>query len=601
MRIRFWLVLLVAAAWLTAGCVLPGDQLGPDDDSHGDDDAGDDDTGDDDTEPYDICDDAPGEIVCDSNTAVYCDAHGDVDYTDECDGAAGEFCLWGTGCVFCYPGTSDCDGLDVLECLPDGSGYTVVDTCIEEQGEVCSNGECVQLCDVAEQTDSTIGCKFFAIDTDQHDMGPESIQYAVALSNVHETLTATASIETINGGVWTAVWSDQVGPRQLTTVNLNDAHVDDTAIHDEGAYRIISNIPIIAYQFNPVNGASSYLSDASLLLPVSAYDSVYRIPGWRQAMDNTGTIQHSSLNVVASVDNTTVVVTPSISTLGGGSVAAGGPQAPVTVHLDQGDYLQIASNQDQAALAGTLIETAQATPVAVFAGHECALIPTSECCCDHLEEQIFGIQTWGESYVAARIPHRGPPVEDCLWQVVAGNDPVTLTFDAHGDVTGLPGSTSLGAGEVLEFWVSGSTTHPGDFTVTGTDAFLLTQYMISAGASPDPNLGDPAMVQTVPVEQYLDAYVVLVPSTWQNDYMIITRPVGTVVTIDGTSIDSWPQWAESAVIGSGGGFEAVRVLVPDGVHELEGGDLFGVVVVGFDTHDSYAYPGGLNQQRINDL
>jgi len=594
---RGWFWVLATTAWLTTACSPPVNPFADDDDASGDDD---DDASDDDTEPTDICDGAPGEIVCDSNTAVYCDLNGDIDHTDECDGPAGEFCLWGTGCVVCYPSTSDCDGFDVLECAGDGAGYFVVDTCVEELGEVCTNGECVQLCDVAEQTDSTIGCEFFAIDTDQHDMGPETIQYAVALSNVHETLTATATVESRSGGVWTPVWSDQVGPRQLVTVNLNDAHVDDTAIHDDGAYRITSTIPIIAYQFNPVDGASSYLSDASLLLPVSALDSVYRIPGWRQAVDNTGTTQHSSLNVVATVDNTTVVVTPSIATLSGGSVAAAGPQTPVTVQLDEGDYLQIASNQDLAGLAVSLIETAPATPVAVFAGHECALIPTSDCCCDHLEEQIFGIQTWGESYVAARIPHRGPPAEDCLWQVVAGNDPVTLTFDAHGEVTGLPGTTTLGPGEVLEFWVSGSTTNPGDFSISGTDAFLLTQYMISAYASPNPNLGDPAMVQTVPVEQYLDAYVVLVPSTWQNDYMIITRPVGTVVTIGGTSIDAWPQWSESSVIGSSG-FEAVRVQVSDGVHELEGSDMFGVVVVGFDTHDSYAYPGGLNQQRINDL
>jgi len=593
-------VMWIAALFLVVGCPLPEEQPWWDDDDAGDDDPGDDDTGDDDTEPTDICDDAPGDILCDANTAVFCDMNGDVDHTEECDGAAGEFCLFGTGCVVCYPGTYDCDGFDVLECLPDGSGYQVVDTCEEELGEVCTNGECVQLCDLAEQTDSTIGCRFYAVDMDQHDLGPETIQYAVALSNVHDTLTATASVETSDGATWTPVWSAQVGPQQLVTVNLNDAHVDESAFHDEGAYRITSSIPIIAYQFNPVDGASSYLSDASLLLPVSAYDSVYRIPGWRQAVDNTGTIQHSSLNVVASVDNTTVVVTPSITTAGGSGISPAGPGQPVTIQMDEGDYFQIASDQDQAALAGTLIETSPTTPVAVFAGHECALIPTTDCCCDHLEEQIFGIQTWGESYVAARIPHRGPPPEEGLWQVVAGNDPVDLTFEAHAEVTGLPGAVSLAAGEVAEFWVSGSTGNPGDFTVNGTDAFLLTQYMISAYASPDPNLGDPAMVQTVPVEQYLDSYVVLVPSTWQNDYMIITRPIGALVAIGGVSIDAWPAWSESAVIGSSG-FEAVRLSVADGVHVLDGSDPFGVVVVGFDLHDSYAYPGGLNQQRINDL
>ncbi len=600
MRSRTWLAVIILAlgtvsfgTLVISGCPNPDPIL--DDDDTGDDDTGDDD----DTSPSDICDDFPSEIICDGQDAVTCDEYGDIVDVDECDVDAGITCFWGLGCVSCFPGQRWCVDDAVVECNADGMGFFVVEDCDVANGEVCEGGACIELCQQAEDHESTIGCQFYAIDTDQHDSGPETIQYAVALSNVNEALTAQAAVETFDGNTWNSQWSGAIGPLALETIELPDRHVDDTAIHQYGAYRVTSTIPIIAYQFNPVNGASSYLSDASLLLPVPSWDSVYRVPGWDEANDGFG-LQHSSLNVIASVDGTQVTVTPTCNTLSGNGVAAGAPGVPVTATLNAGDYLQIASNGANTNLAGTLIETDANTPVGVFAGHECALIPTNSCCCDHLEEQVFGIQTWGESYVAARIPHRGPPPEASLWQIVTGNDPVELTFTAHADVLGLPANgTVIQPGEALRFEVNGSTANPGDFEVTGTDAFLLTQYMLSSQMAANAT-GDPAMVQAVPVEQYLDSYVVLVPGTWVNDYLIITRAVGETVTIDGTSVDAWPNWSESATIGAGG-YEAVRVLVADGVHVLEGSMGFGVVVVGFDTYDSYAYPGGLNQERINDL
>jgi hypothetical protein len=44
-----------------------------------------------------------------------------------------------------------------------------------------------------------------------------------------------------------------------------------------------------------------------------------------------------------------------------------------------------------------------------------------------------------------------------------------------------------------------------------------------------------------------------------------------------------------------------RILVSDGVHSLQGSQPFGVIVMGYDFADSYAYPGGLDQQLINPI
>jgi hypothetical protein len=106
------------------------------------------------------------------------------------------------------------------------------------------------------------------------------------------------------------------------------------------------------------------------------------------------------------------------------------------------------------------------------------------------------------------------------------------------------------------------------------------------------------MAQAVPVEQYRPNYVVLVPPNWQNDFLVVTRPTGSSVDLDGAPI------ADNLFVPVGDQndptpWEVARIGVPDGVHTLEADQDFSVTVVGYDSYDSYAYPGGLNQLQIN--
>jgi hypothetical protein len=107
--------------------------------------------------------------------------------------------------------------------------------------------------------------------------------------------------------------------------------------------------------------------------------------------------------------------------------------------------------------------------------------------------------------------------------------------------------------------------------------------------------GDPASVQIAPFEQFLPRYVVLVPGTWMNDVGVVTRQAGAVVTIDGAPIPD----ASFNPVGNTG-FEVARVPLGDGVHVLDGADSeFGIIVVGYDEYDSYAYLGGSGTAIIN--
>ncbi len=595
---RQTLFLFLGLLFIAPGCQRP-DPFG--DDDAGDDDAvGDDDAGDDDSTPADLCDDYPGETICDGDTAVVCDAAGDVVSTEDCDVAAGFECWWGYGCMLCYPDTTWCDGDVVKACDADGQGEHVVEICDTAAGEVCSGGACVTLCNLAEQQRASIGCKFYGVDMEQYP-GLEGLQYAIVASNVHDTLTAHVTVERKSGGAWSVISQADVAPQDLAIFELSDQQTSGTSIRLGGAYRLVSTIPVIAYQFNPLDNGSA-TSDASMLLPASAFDTVYMATAWGSVPPGFS-CDSSLLNVVAQVDGTEVTITPAVNTSGGNGIPAGQAGVPFgPIVLDEGDVLQIVNDTNTAhaqSMEGSLVEASER--VAVYGGHQCANVPTTACCCDHVEEMVFGLQTWGTEYVGARMPARASQPEVVFWHFLAGDQPATLTFEADAGVTGLPpGNTlSLAAGEVRELTIAGTPSQPGDFVVRGDEAFLVTQYMAGDDYDAGVNTGDPCMVQAVPVEQYLDNYVVLVPNSWDPDYLTITRTPGEAVTVDGIHIDAWPAWSETAPIN--GSWEVVRIDVEDGTHVLEGTAPFGVIVSGADAYDSYCYPGGLNQQIINDV
>jgi hypothetical protein len=460
----------------------------------------------------------------------------------------------------------------------------------EEEGPIIP-----ETCEQAEAGKSTVGCRFYAVDMDSHD-NVETAQYAVSVANVQLAATANVVVEVKNGGVWTVVGGPQQIPAlSLHTFELPDRHIDDSGVNVGGAYRVTSDIPVVAYQFNPVNGAASFLSDASMLYPASALDTINRVTAWRATFEGSK-LMRSYVTVIATVDGTEVQVDPSVVTAAGPSVPAGAPGAPFTISLSEGDVLSVAVQGSPDSMTGTKINSNDGHPVAVFAGHECANIPASTCCCDHLEEQLAGVRLWGKRFIASRMPIRaGGAPEQTLWQIYASEAGTNVTINADPGVTGIPATNFvLGQNQMSEFYVTGPANEPGDFEIIADKPIAVYGYMVGAEALGG-SIGDPAMVAMAPVEQYLPRYVVLVPGTWVNDFAIVTRPVGAQITMDGVPISDFEF---NPVADSG--YEVARIPCPDGVHVFDGGDSpFSVIIVGYDQHDSYAYLGGTGTGKIN--
>ncbi len=576
--------------------------------------------------------DGDGVTVCAGDCDDTSDAIGphvaeicDDGIDNDCDGAmdAAELDGDGDGITVCggdcndadpavHPGAAelcadgvdnDCDGaMDAAELDGDGDGITVCagdcddtkDTVHPGADEVCENAaddDCngetdtdCPACELAALHPSSEGCEFFAYDANNDPLeSHDAQQYAVDVANTGSAL-ATVQVQTRSGLDWNTIATQNVAPGANYVFNLPDRHINYSGVLAAGAYRIVSDQPVSARQFQPLAASNVFTSDASTLLPVAGYDSEYLVAGWGKPSFGEGQI-----TIIASEDDTVVTLTASTTVAAGGSVTAITAGAPTVLPtLNAGDFIQL--NMPANTPAGTRVVADK--PVAVFSANWCANVPTQVCCCDHIEEQLYGVSQFGTQFVAARMPVRstGTP-EQTYWQIVANEDDTTVTFDAAVGVTGLPGTTIMMAGQVLQFGVSGTIANPGDFLVSSDKPVILMSFLTSA-ATTNAGVelaGDPSMAIVPAADQLLDNYVVTVPAGWTYDYLTVFRPVGAQVLLDGVAMDD----GLFIPVGQAGDWQVARVATTDGVHSLVGSAPFGARAVGVAAYHAYSYPAGM--------
>ncbi|MBM4372604.1 MAG: IgGFc-binding protein, partial [Deltaproteobacteria bacterium] len=93
--------------------------------------------------------------------------------------------------------------------------------------------------------------------------------------------------------------------------------------------------------------------------------------------------------------------------------------------------------------------------------------------------------------------------------------------------------------------------------------------------------------------QFLEEYVFLTPGAYLQDYINLTAPLGTQLTLDGA-----PVAQALTPVGGSLGMGVLQLSVQDGVHTVSGSASFGLTVYGYDCDVSYAYPGGLRLKTI---
>ncbi len=313
-----------------------------------------------------------------------------------------------------------------------------------------------------------------------------------------------------------------------------------------GAFRLTTDQPVVAYQMMPYGGGSAAVTGATLLIPTSAWDTNYL------AVEATksGVIEPlpPSMNIVAMEDGTEVSFVPNgdIQAWGmGDNLLTPSPKnQKVTYVLDRGEQLQFVEHAD---FSGSPIESTK--PVGLFGGHYCMNLPNDTPYCDHAEQQIPAVRSFGFEYAAVGHRDRTFKPENRRWRIVGAADGTKLTFDGGG-----PGEANIGRGSVLEFQSD------DPFVVKSQDSdhpFLMFAYMSSSLAL-DMSYGDPDFVRVVPPEQYLDHYVFFTDPTYPETNLVVVRKRGDSgffeVSLDCSGVlDGWKP------VGSTGQYEYTRI------------------------------------------
>src|SRR6185503_14222826 len=129
---------------------------------------------------------------------------------------------------------------------------------------------------------------------------------------------------------------------------IPDQSVDGTGKFRK-AYKLTSTLPIVAYQFNPLNNSNVFSNDASLLIPKTAYDVDYygmtfptldrrnNVPAGSQPQHH----YYGYLTIVAAVDGTQITVTPKVPVVASQIQATLAANVPANFTLNAFDVLQL--------------------------------------------------------------------------------------------------------------------------------------------------------------------------------------------------------------------------------------------------------------------
>lgn len=451
-------------------------------------------------------------------------------------------------------------------------------------------------CAEAEASHSNLGCEFWAVDLPNDWRGTSfsppaaDQQFAVIVAN--SSALANADVSIYLGAEDTPLERLYVAPDGIWEFRLDSQSIRGDANSTDGvAYRIVSDTPITAYQFNPLdNAVQVYSNDASLLYPSHAltrdYTAVTGSAIWLSMGrdDPAPVLAGAFVSVVALEDDTTVDVFPHAPLYEGPTEA---------VPLDRGAVFTVLSDGDQGEgnLSGTRVEASK--PVAVFAGNVATVEPIDNgtCCADHVEHQMAPLPSWGTEYVAAPPPSASGPGDDpAVYRITGSFDGTSLQYCPRRPA-GAP--SELDRYETIQF----ETDRP--FVVTSRDAnkpFAVTQFLESNGALNDDNLGDPAMLVLPATEQFQDKYVFAIPDGYGHNFATVVRRGRGRIRIDGVTLDE-ASFSNAGVLRGIMHFYA-QVPLEAGPHVIQGDGRFAVSVFGYDRAVSYGFPAGMGLDVI---
>jgi hypothetical protein len=505
-------------------------------------------------------------------------------------------------------------------------------------------------CAQAEALKSYEGCEFWPTVT--ANVVWSGFDFAAVVANtqsVPASVTVTGpsgftTTEVIPANGLTPIYLPWVPALKGPDVTATDMTFPSSISVPQGAYHLVSTVPVAVYQFNALEyqgvggppgkvwtgcpnlsatgGCFSYTNDASVLFPTAAMTGNYRVTGEHGSTLLGGGI----IAITGTVDGTSVVVTLSstaaIVASTAGDIPATAANGTLTLSLNAGDVVELVGTAaDDVDLSGSLIVATN--PVQVISARQCADQPDPMAACDHLESSVLPAETLGQDYVVT-VPtsprqtepdgglSSGATVIGHVVRFFGNVDGTVLTYSPAPPL-GCP--STLNAGEVVECTGTPScatgisndglstpipvTCVTTSFEVKGTHEFAVSSFMLG-GSAVDPNAasgaqeGDPSMSPMVPVEEYRAKYTFLAPTDYEESYADIVAPTGVPITLDGNLLAVTPTVLNSS-------WSILRVelgIGHGGAHVLSASKGFGAQVIGYGDYTSYQYPAGFDLTHI---
>ncbi|ABG41268.1 hypothetical protein Patl_2757 [Paraglaciecola sp. T6c] len=344
-----------------------------------------------------------------------------------------------------------------------------------------------------------------------------------------------------------------VVPIPITAIsNATPNTIQDNAIHAVAAEEFV------VYTVN----RRPQTSDAALGLPVDTMNTQYIVSTYDPLFG-------SQFAVYASQNNTIVTITPNNNL--NGHVA----NTPFDVTLNRGEvyYAASASTGVNGSLMGTIIDATR--PVGLVNGNRCANVPNNTSACDHIYEVAQPVQSWGLSASATNLPNRP---SGTIYRIVASED--NTSVEINGIFQG-----SINRGEFIE-----TPLLTGNLSFSGNNPIFVTQYM-PGQSSPGATLGDPAMGNMIPSEQYLTDYTfsTVGDSQFVQNFATI---IAANTDVGSLLLDGVPVPAEDFTPFDDIPFSSAVIELTQGTHTTSSLNPHGITVEGYNGFDSYIYPGG---------
>ncbi len=539
------------------------------------------------------------------------------------------------------PNTCSGDGHAIVDCA-----NNVVQTCDTTQG--CSGGKCIPACDAAVANKSSVGCEYFAHNPRMIFGAGCFALYVANTWNADVSVTGDVNGTPIDLSKYTYLptgtgqnlkmnaigQGGKIPPGEVGIVFLREgqdfggglstacgygvtvAEKDPAASawtdpasgtsNAAKAIHVVASAPVVVYDILPFGGGRSEVTDASLLLPTSTWDTNYIAITPRPLGNNT---LNPTLSIVASSDNTNVTINPTVAIVAGTGVTGTAAKTPITYALSKGQVLRIEQAED---LLGSVISSNN--PIGVWGEQQCINIDASAC--DGAHEQIPPIRAFGSEYVYGRYRDRVDNQDETPPTRITGAvDGTQLTWDPS------PTGAQATVGKGQSFEVRSS----GPFVVKSQDdqhPFYVATYMTGGSAFAGGN-GDPEFVNVVPTGQYLSRYVFFTDPTYPETNLVFIRKKGADNAFHDVTLDCAGTLGGWTPIGSSGKYEITwRDLVrhdyvgqsgcDNGSHESHSDGPYTLTVWGWGTaetgtstsgiysqYTSYAYPAGASVQSIN--